>query len=99
MPEQSIPIEVVPASDRGYNGTLDVTVRIRISDDLPPPQAMTLLNSPDTRRYLIGEWGPKNAPGCGMAQHGGLRPWFKVDDDRTSGLIGYMVDYRFTPSL
>jgi hypothetical protein len=78
---------------------MDVTVRVRIPEGGNATGAMTYLSSPDVRRSMANEWAPKNAPGCGIAQHGGIRPWFEVEDDRTSPLIGYQCDFRFTPSI
>jgi hypothetical protein len=83
----------VRADDGTASPTFNATVRISASED-NAGEVMKYMRSHLLRQDFASAWAAKHAPGCGIAVYGGVRPVFKVLNDRQSGLVGYEQDFR-----
>lgn len=91
MPITQHPFEV-HAGDTS-SPTFNVVVHIE-ADEKTANDVMKYMRSQQLRQDFVSAWASKNAPGCGVAVYGGVRPVFKTAGDRQSGLVGYEQDFR-----
>jgi hypothetical protein len=88
---------IAPAIDQ--HQTFLATVRIPLKAAPDAPRILSYLRSAQMKHDLLGTWARANAPGYGLSSKGGPRPVFKAENDRSSDVVAYELDFQFTKSI
>lgn len=79
----------IAADDEILDHRHNISVVIRITDDVKAPDILGYMRSGELRKDIARQWGNKNAPSYGINLVGGPEPVFERERDRESGIVGY----------
>lgn len=90
------PFDVIAPPSTSGKPSFIVTVQVPLQVPADAPRILAYMRSIQLKQDLVAGWASKNLPDCGMEVVGGPRPVFQVEDDRSTPVLGYRQDFRFT---